>query len=197
MTNPTPTQPDWSSSKERSDFQRFIKKVNKLENGCWQWTGSINKGGYGEFWWRNRSKPVHQFAYTHFKGEIPTGLHIDHLCRNRACVNPEHLEVVTIQENNRRGRSFTALNMRKTHCKHGHPFSGENLLVFTNKEGQVRRICRTCDSLGNRKERWQKEALDTFRKRAVSVIQESIDAENTHGFGSGSLERLRDRIQEL
>lgn len=117
---------------------RFWSKVNQAtESGCWEWTGSLDRHGYG--WFSIAAKPIraHRWSYEHHVGPIPAGLVLDHLCRNPSCVNPAHLEPVTSQENIRRG---TVPHSSKTHCPHGHPYSGDNLIV--DKRGH--RSCRTC-----------------------------------------------------
>ena len=78
-------------------------------------------------------------------GPVPDGIEIDHLCRVRHCANPEHLEAVTPTENTMRGEGVGAKNARLTHCKHGHPLSGDNLYIVTRAGGKRRRVCRTCD----------------------------------------------------
>lgn len=121
---------------------RFWKYVDVTDN-CWLWTGCVDRTvGYGEF---GRSVTgqrirVHRYVYELIKGPIPLGLQIDHLCRVRICVNPDHLEAVTQQENNRRGQSPTAINARKTHCNKGHELQGSNLI----RSRAGRRRCRTC-----------------------------------------------------
>lgn len=132
--------------------ERFWAKVDKRgANDCWLWTGAKYKEGYGQFRISSRDGRglAHRFAYTISIGEIPAGLHIDHLCRVRACVNPYHLEPVTQQENTLRGESPAAKNAKKTHCPKGHPYSGGNLLVNKNNE----RRCRKCISETNVKYR--------------------------------------------
>lgn len=113
----------------------------KWTNECWEWQGAIDKGGYGKFHCNDRWNFAHRCSYELIKGEIPKGLTIDHLCRNRLCVNPEHLEPVSIGENVLRGQSIPARNKLKTHCKRGHPLSGDNLRI-NKTTGQ--RECRTC-----------------------------------------------------
>jgi hypothetical protein len=128
---------------QRSDDERFWSAVDAT-GVCWEWTGSLHPSGYGYFTAKGRkSWRAHRFAWTTLMGEIPAHMEIDHRCRNRKCVNPDHLEVVTKEENNLRSGSFTALNARKTHCKRGHEFTPENTYVQYNK-GRPGRRCRAC-----------------------------------------------------
>ena len=87
---------------------------------------------------------AHRAFYMLHVGPIGSGLVIDHLCRTPACVNPDHLEPVTPEENTARGNNFLAVNKRKTHCPQGHPLSGENLRIKTNRRGVQGRVCRVC-----------------------------------------------------
>jgi len=128
-------------------IMRFISKIKKTKS-CWEWKGTILQNGYGIFWNSNKLVIVHRFSYELFKGEIPDGLTIDHLCRNRACVNPEHLEAVTIGVNVLRGNTFTGINSRKTHCLRGHELKGSNLIKYDLKRGV--RGCRICLNLKRR-----------------------------------------------
>jgi hypothetical protein len=97
--------------------------------------------GYGKFTISTGIKILaHRYAYLMFKGEIPEGLTIDHLCRFTSCVNPDHLEAVTLKVNILRGGTIFAVNSRKTHCHRGHPLEGRNLRI--NKKGE--RNCRAC-----------------------------------------------------
>jgi hypothetical protein len=120
--------------------ERFWAKVEKTES-CWLWKGADNGTGYGIIGAgaRNRS-PVyaHRLSFELMNGPIEDGLTIDHLCRNRGCVNPEHLEAITQRENVLRGE----LGRRKTHCPKGHLLSGDNLSKSDMKKGHRR--CRIC-----------------------------------------------------
>jgi hypothetical protein len=124
-------------------MQRFLAKVGEPDdNGCWPWVGGKCGAGYGRFAHEpHKQTTAHRVAYRLFGGHIPAGLHVDHLCRNRGCVNPEHLEPVTIRENLRRGVSWAATHMATTHCPQGHSYSGVNLYVHPRTG---RRRCRTC-----------------------------------------------------
>jgi hypothetical protein len=124
---------------------RFEANAYCLPNGCWYWTGYKTKGGYGTISVRTGiTTTAHRVAYELWRGPIPEGLQIDHLCRNRWCVNQQHLEPVTAFENSLRGETFTSVNVRKTHCDKGHAFSVEN----TYWEGDKRR-CRACNKAKN------------------------------------------------
>lgn len=124
----------------------FRDRIYEKEN-CWIWVGAITQanakssGGYGLYSFKGKLELAHRFAYKLLVGEIPKGLTLDHLCRVRNCVNPEHLEPVTIRENTLRGDTIPARNAKKTHCKYGHPFSLENTLLLSRGE----RVCKTCD----------------------------------------------------
>lgn len=128
-----------STDDRPSSEERFWAKVNVDGlGGCWLWTASLNKYGYARFK-SGFHVTGHRFAYELLVGPIPKGLQLDHLCRVRHCVNPDHLEPVTNHENLLRGLTLPAINAAKTHCPQGHPYSGHNLLLRGGGRG-----CREC-----------------------------------------------------
>jgi len=117
-------------------------KVEKTQT-CWFWRGGTNGKGYGLIRTNGRRRVVHRVAWESLRGPIPTGLELDHLCRVRLCVNPEHLEVVTGTTNILRGISPTAINARKTQCIHGHNFNAENTYI----DPRGKRACKECQRI--------------------------------------------------
>lgn len=166
--------PDWDPARHTVHFDpnkgpnyypnrmaAFRSFVDFDESGCWLWTGHKTPGGYGRFSCsevQTASMYAHRVAYMTFVGAIPEGLELDHLCRVRHCVNPNHLEAVTPRENTLRSNGPSALNARKTHCPHGHPLSGENL--YRAPDGS--RHCRVCQKVSQAKH---------LRKKAASAGQ--------------------------
>jgi len=134
-------------------IQRFMKHV-RIDpiTECWEWIGSKDRDGYGIFFLNSKPVFAHRFSYIHFYGSFPDGLVTDHVCRNRCCVNPLHLDAVTVEENNRRALPFYGngkLGTPRTKCKHGHDLSGDNVLVHHDrtKRGTVRQRvrCKLCE----------------------------------------------------
>jgi hypothetical protein len=125
----------WPTLAERLDLY-----VEKTES-CWLWIAGRTTTGYGQIQHNGRKWKAHRLVYTILRGAIPEGLELDHLCRNRLCVNPNHLEPVTTRENLLRGEGSTGRRARQTHCVHGHEFTSEN----TRRAPNGTRHCRTCD----------------------------------------------------
>src|SRR6266478_7383935 len=137
-----------------ADRQRFFALIDK--NGClpirrpdlgpcWLWLGTIDSSqGYAIFSVKGKKCSAHTVSFRMAGRKVPKGKQLDHLCRNRACPNPDHLEPVTRKENILRGESFSAVNARKTHCKYGHPLSGDNLMRRRKTSDGMERLCRIC-----------------------------------------------------
>jgi hypothetical protein len=120
-------------------LERFYAKVNlPADDGCWVWTGGRKKAGYGQFFVDGHKVIAHRWAYAHFVGPIPADHEVDHRCTNPPCVNPAHLEAVTLQENRRRRVE------RKTHCIKGHEYTPENSYYYVDDQGYTCRHCRAC-----------------------------------------------------
>lgn len=128
-------------------IERTLERCVETPSGCWEYQGHRNEAGYGKVGIRRddgswSSGYTHRVSYEHFTGgEIPSELVIDHLCRNRACCNPAHLEAVPQRVNVRRGQGHSS----ETECPQGHPYDEDNTYVNRGK-----RSCRTCNRLRNR-----------------------------------------------
>jgi hypothetical protein len=121
--------------------RKTVKEILNLytrrnKDACWEWTGYKSKVGYGSLTNKGKVQRAHRFIYEQLVGAIPDGMVLDHLCTNKACVNPDHLEPVTILENTQR------FNKTRTHCKNGHEFTLAN--TYTPPKRLDRRYCRTC-----------------------------------------------------
>lgn len=121
---------------------RITVEDRGFRTACWISNRAMHSNGYTKIGYFGQTWLTHRFAYTVFVGDIPDGLQLDHLCSQRACCNPEHLEPVTCRENLLRGDTLTAREAAQTHCKEGHPLSGPNLYVRPDRVNS--RGCRTC-----------------------------------------------------
>jgi hypothetical protein len=132
----------------KTSAERFWEGVDKNgPNGCWIRGGHRNHHGYSMGSMDGKQQAAHRISYKLCVGSIPEGMQIDHLCRNRVCVNPDHLEAVTPRQNQLRSPlTVSGQNARKTHCPKGHPLSGKNLYVTPKGI----RHCRWCNRLRNR-----------------------------------------------
>lgn len=133
-------------------WERFATKVRPEPNGCWVWTATRIGGGYGSFWLEGKNRPAHIVAYEDARGPVPVGRELDHLCRNRLCVNPDHLEAVDHRTNVLRGQSSAAVAAQRDTCANGHPWTEQNTYRYL-KRGRPVRQCRTCG-----RNRWRARA---------------------------------------
>lgn len=132
---------------------------------CWEWDGSFDQCGYGMFWFKGKSVRAHRLSYEIHNGSIPVKLTIDHLCRNRACVNPSHLEAVTKGINTLRGVGQGALNSKKTQCPNGHNYDKN----YWNGKGMCRR-CSIC---------MRKQNLEKYHRHRKEVLCDTVQSVKT------------------
>lgn len=132
--------------------------------GCWEWIGGKDRLGYGGFYVGRSYFTAHRLAYGILIGD-PGNLCVDHLCRNRSCVNPDHLEPVSHLENMRRGYTYAAQNRNKRFCQHGHEFTEVNTHVINGS-----RRCRTCAKI--------KARIETAKRRGYTVTWEEAESES-------------------
>jgi hypothetical protein len=141
------------------NIERFWERVD-ASGDCWEWTGGLIPDGYGHAYVNGKSRGAHRVAYEALVGPLPVGLQIDHLCRNRRCVNPDHMEPVTPRENTLRGYSRTAQLARRTTCVHGHDLAD----ALVSRRGW--RLCRSCRrASGQRRARLTAEQVIEARRR--------------------------------
>ncbi len=140
---------------------RILEKISfEPMSGCWIWTASLNHDGYGMVWDGTLGKhtSAHRLVYRLLQDDIDQELELDHLCRLRCCVNPDHMQQVSHRENVLRGVSVIADRAQSTHCKHGHLLSGDNLRMREKTVGYTKyqtRVCRECNKIASK--RWKDE----------------------------------------
>lgn len=140
--------------------ERLFARREMTESGCWLWTGTVNNCGYGQIKVGQKNWYAHRLAYVTLVGPIPDDRQLDHLCRNRACFNPSHLEPVEPLVNVMRGNAWSAVNLRKTHCPQGHPLS--------QRGSETRRHCKECQARHD-----AARGQRIRRDRAAARLQES------------------------
>lgn len=151
--------------------ERFVENIDfDFQTECWVWIGTLSYG-YGVFWMdgQRRQLTAHRIAYELWIGEIVDENTIDHLCANRRCVNPLHLEQCSRVENSYRARhrGLSGQNARKTHCKRGHEFTEENTYINATSGN---RQCRACHrAYSNEKNRRQREKEAIHRKAGATA----------------------------
>ena len=124
-------------------IDRCEKKIERIPFcSCWIWTGAVVEDGYGLIAYERTTKRAHRIMYEVAKGPIPDGYELDHLCRIRCCVNPDHLEPVTTKVNIMRGLGLAAMSARRTHCVKGHEYTPENTVFKTYARGRHCVKCR-------------------------------------------------------
>ena len=154
--------------KRRDPIERFWEKVDRSpgqgpKGDCWTWKKPSHYTGYGFFYFQRKQRTAHAVSYYFAHGRFPQeGLDIDHLCRNRACVNPDHLEEVSRQVNAYRGQCgfITGAKMRaRTHCKNGHEFTPENTTIESKGERSTKRRCKICGREAFRRYQMKKKGI--------------------------------------
>ena len=137
----------------------LMTRAEPQPNGCITWLGRLDEKGYGRVYMEGTNRKVHRVSYEATKGEIPVDLELDHLCRNRACLNPDHLEAVTHQENTRRAAAYI------THCPQGHEYTEANTVMKRPNPGFPKaRRCRTCRKAEREKSRQKQAAMNSLRE---------------------------------
>lgn len=135
----------------KDTIKSFESRYLLCEDGCFIWKRNIDGKGYGNFSYKGKRILAHRFSFRAFKSKIPKDLVVDHMCKNKLCVNPKHLRLLTRVKNVMIGKGIPALNAKKSKCKNGHNFSGKNLLIRKNMNGNKKRKCRICCNLTQKK----------------------------------------------
>ena len=144
----------------------WTRIIGDIQTQCWVWTAARNSDGHGEIKIGGVNNAPYRVVYEWLVGPIPNGLVLDHLCRNRVCVRPEHLEPVTNEINIMRGQSAPAINARKNQCPRGHPYNAANTIHLPNGG----RRCRTCS------EGYYMEHRDQIRAQRSAAYRERAES---------------------
>lgn len=155
-----------NSSTRELVASRLLQHVRE-SGDCWLWTGAVNCEGYARIRVLGDSSKwaIHRASYEAFVGPIPDGLTIDHLCRNPGCINPAHLEAVTMEENIRRGHGIGMRNASKTSCHRGHPYTESSCRPEQRGQGKLGRRCVICR---REREKRNRHAARASRQASVS-----------------------------
>lgn len=166
----------WSPDERDDMYRDKLRSLLKVtETGCWEYQGWCNEWGYGTMGYRGKTWMVPRLAHVLWKGPIPKGFYICHTCDNPPCANPDHLWAGKSRENLKdcvaKGRHTQA---NQTHCKHGHPLSGDNVRTYKHGDGKLKRHCQTCVRIGHEKQsyiEWRRayQAKRRAAKRAQHV----------------------------
>lgn len=154
---------------KRTDIDRWYKSFEKTKT-CWIWTAFIGSNGYGRFWAKRKLWLAHRFAFMLSGRLIPSGFVVDHVCRNRLCVNPDHLRKITSRENTLNGIGITAIRARRESCDKGHPWAKTVIRINPKTGGRQCEVCRLAghdeylrkngDKIkATRKRRWAERAI--------------------------------------
>ena len=170
---------------------RIMENVSideSCENPCWLWTGSLTSTGYGQISIHSRPRPAHRVSYILLKGPIPRNLEIDHLCRVRRCVNPNHLEPVTRSENTKRGMAGKAAATRaqeRTHCKKGHELTGDNI----RGAEKGKRLCKICYEVGvkDRNDRRPRIPIELRKPNIADLARTKTHCPHGHSYSGDNL----------
>lgn len=149
-----PAKPKHLLKRHKNIVDRVRSKALITPTGCWHWTGAITSAGYGSILYKGKTWQAHRLSYELFHGPILDGLPLDHLCRNRACINPAHLDPVTLHQN-----ALRRVDIRPTHCPAGHEYTPSNTIWAESRvPGYKARKCRTCHHRFQREARARKAA---------------------------------------
>lgn len=182
-----PTRVNWS-------VFEILKRSNVRSSGCWEWRKTVARGYAGMTKYKGKCEHAYRTSYMVITNtDIPPGMQIDHLCRNRACVNPFHLEVVTRDENiRRRVPHKTYKRKRLTHCKRGHEFTAENTIERQSADGRLMRRCLTCERAVNSSRYLQKDSAEW---NAYNRSLYAKNAERYRQYAREGRKRYKERIK--